>query len=267
MMRVFLLFVFLIVHIHVHAQVLAKVGNKEITLKEFEEKYAQLKNQVIEMPDKKSLLEDMINFEVGVQEAQKRGLEQDPIIRERLKQELYKGFVEKELAPKTVKIKPTEAELKSYYAKNPEIRANQIMIEVRPDASAEQKKEARKRALEIYESVRKSQRKFEELVKIYSDDPMSNKSGGDIGWQTRLTLYPAIYNQVSRLSVGQISPLIETPFGFFIVRLAAKKSFSDADQAMLRLAVQEEKKKRLYDQFITSLRSKYKIQVNSSSLN
>lgn len=266
-MRVYFLFFFLSLSFEGQTQVLAKVGNKEITLKDFEEKYAQLKNQVIEMPDKKSLLEDMINFEVGVQEAQKRGLEQDPVIRERLKQELYKGFVEKELAPKTVKIKPTESDLKSYYAKNPEIRANQILIEVRPDATSEQKKEARKRALEIYEAVRKSQRKFEELVKIYSDDPLSNKSGGDIGWQTRLTLYPAIYNQVSRLSVGQISPLIETPFGFFIVRLSAKKAFSEADQAMLRLAVQEEKKKRLYDQFIAGLRSKYKIQVNSSSLN
>lgn len=267
MMRVCFLFFFFSLSFEGHTEILAKVGNKEITLKDFEEKYAQLKNQVIEMPDKKSLLEDMINFEVGVQEAQKRGLEQDPVIRERLKQELYKGFVEKELAPKTVKIKPTESDLKSYYAKNPEIRASQILIEVRPDATAEQKKEARKRALEIYESVRKSQRKFEELVKIYSDDPLSNKSGGDIGWQTRLTLYPAIYNQVSRLSVGQISPLIETPFGFFIVRLSAKKAFSEADQAMLRLAVQEEKKKRLYDQFIAGLRSKYKIQVNTSSLN
>ncbi len=249
------------------AQVLAKVGNKEITVKEFEEKYEQLKKQLVEMPDKKSLLEDMINFEVGVQEAQKRGLEQDPLIRDRMKQELYKGFVEKELAPKTIKITTNDSELKSYSAKNPEIRASQILIEVRADATTEQKKEARKRAQEIYESVRKSQRKFEELVKIYSDDPLSNKSGGDIGWQTRLTLYPSIYSQASRLSVGQISPLIETPYGFFIVKLTGKKSFADSDHAMLRLAVQEEKKKKLYDQFIGGIRAKYKIQVNKNSLN
>jgi peptidyl-prolyl cis-trans isomerase C/peptidyl-prolyl cis-trans isomerase D len=246
------------------AQVLAKVGNTEITVKEFEEKYEQLKKQLVEMPDKKSLLEDMINFEVGVQEAQKRGLEQDPLIRDRMKQELYKGFVEKELAPKTIKITANDSELKSYYAKSPEIRASQILIEVRSDATAEQKKEARKRAQEIYDSVRKSQRKFEELVKIYSDDPLSNKSGGDIGWQTRLTLYPSVYNQVSRLSVGQISPLIETPFGFFIVKLTGKKSFADADHAMLRLAVQEEKKKKLYDQFIAGIRAKYKVQINKN---
>ena len=248
------------------AQVLAKVGNKEITVKEFEDKYAQLKNQVIEMPDKKKFLDDLISFEVGVQEAQKRGVDQDPAIRERLRQELYKGFVEKELAPKTIKITANDNEMKSYYSRNPELRASQIMIEVRPDASAEQKKEARKRAQEIYETVRKSQRKFEDLVKIYSDDPLSNKSGGDIGWQTRLTLYPSIYAPVSKMGVGQISPLIETPFGFFIVKLTAKKTFNDADRAMLRLAVQEEKKKALFDQFMSNLRSKYKIQVNKAAL-
>jgi peptidyl-prolyl cis-trans isomerase C/peptidyl-prolyl cis-trans isomerase D len=248
------------------AQVLAKVGNKEITLKEFEEKYALLKNQVLEMPDKKKFLDDLISYEVGVQEAQKRGLDQDPAIRERLRQELYKGFIEKELAPKTIKITATEAEMKSYYSRNPELKANQIMIEVRPDATAEQKKEVRKRAQEIFDTVRKSQRKFEDLVKIYSDDPLSSKSGGDIGWQTRLTLYPSIYAPVSKLAVGQVSPLIETPFGFFIVKLTGKKTYNDADHAMLRLAVQEEKKKALFDQFISSLRSKYKIQVNKAAL-
>ncbi len=248
------------------AQVLAKVGNKEITLKEFEEKYALLKNQVIEMPDKKKFLDDLIGYEVGLQEAQKRGLDQDPAIRERMRQELYKGFIEKELAPKTIKITANEAEMKSYYSRNPELRASQIMIEVRPDATADQKKEARKRAQEIFETVRKSQRKFEDLVKIYSDDPLSSKLGGDIGWQTRLTLYPSIYNPVSKLNAGQISSLIETPFGFFIVKLTAKKTYNDADRAMLRLAVQEEKKKALFDQFITKLRSKYTIQVNKAAL-
>lgn len=249
------------------ADILAKVGSSEITVQDFETKYNQLKLQVVEMPDKKKFLDDLINFEVGVQEAQKRGLEQDPVIKDRLRQELYKGFIEKELAPKTIKITANESEMKSYYSSNPEVRASQIMIEVRPDATADQKRDSKKRAQEIYEAVRKSQRKFEELVKIYSDDTLSNKAGGDIGWQTRLTMHPALYNGIVKLSVGQISPVIETPFGFFIIKLTEKKSYSDADHTMLRLAVQEQKKKKLYDQFITSLRSKYKVQINKSALN
>lgn len=248
------------------AQVLAKVGNREITKKEFEEKYALLKEQMLEVPDKKTLLDDMISFEVGVQEAQRRGLDKDPIIQDRMMQELYKGFVERELAPKTSKISVSEAELKAYYARYPEIRVSHIMIEVRPDAKPEQRKEARRRAQEIYEAVKKSQRKFEDLVKIYSDDMMSNKNGGDIGWQTRLTHYPTLYRAAIQLKVGEISPLVDTPYGLFIIKLTGRRSYSEADRAMLRLAVQEEKKKKLFDQFIGSLRSKYKIQVNSKAL-
>jgi len=248
------------------AQVVAKIGNREITKQEFEQKYDLLKTQMVEVPDKKTVLEDMVNFEVGVQEAQRRKLDQDPLIRDRMMQELYKGFIERELAPKIMKIQVNDADMKAYYARYPEIRTSHIMIEVRPDASAEQKKEARKRAMEIYENVKKSNRKFEDLVKIYSDDIMSNKTGGDIGWQTRLTHHPALYRASIKLQVGQLSDLVETPFGFFIIKLTGKRTFAEADRAMLRLAVQEEKKKKLFDQFIDSVRAKYQVQVNKAAL-
>jgi parvulin-like peptidyl-prolyl isomerase len=248
------------------AQVLAKVGNREITQKEFDEKYALIKEQLLEVPDKKTLLDDMISFEVGVQEAQKRNLDKDPIIRDRMMQELYKGFIEKELAPKTSRITVSEQDLKAYYRRYPEIRASHIMIEVRPDARPEQRKEARKRAEEIYAAVTKSHRKFEDLVKIYSDDMVSNKNGGDIGWQTRLTHYPSLYRAAIQLKIGQVSPLVETPYGIFIIKLTGRRNFAQADRAMLRLAVQEEKKKKLFDQFIAGIRSKYKIQVNKNAL-
>jgi parvulin-like peptidyl-prolyl isomerase len=248
------------------AQIVAKIGSREITKQEFDQKYDLLKSQMIDVPDRKTLLEDMVNFEIGVQEAQKRKFDQDPIIRDRMMQELYKGFIEKELAPKIVKLKVNQSEMKAYYSRYPEIRTSHIMIEVRPDASAEQKKEARKRALEIYANVKKSNRKFEDLVKIYSDDIMSNKTGGDIGWQTRLTHYPSLYRAATKLSVGQLSDLVETPFGFFIIKLTGKRSFAEADHAMLRLAVQEEKKKKLFDQFMATIRTKYKVQLNKAAL-
>ncbi len=266
-MRTILFTLFVCFAFGAHAQVAAKIGSKEISVKEFEEKYDEVRKQVVDAPDKKTFMEDLINFEVGLQEAQRRGFDQDPAIKERMEQELFKGFVEKELAPKTVKLTADDSEMRAYYSKNPELRLSQILIEVRADATPEQKKEARKRALDIADNVRKSQRKFEELVKIYSDDPLSNKSGGDIGWQNRLTLYPSLYRQSAKLSAGQITPLIETPFGFFIIKVTGKKSYADSDHAMVRLAVQEEKKKKLYDQFLSGIRAKYKVQINKNAVN
>mgnify|MGYP001554815834 CR=1 FL=1 len=256
----------LVFSVSAHAQVLAKIGSREITKQEFDQKYELLKGQMVEVPDRKTVLDDMVKFEVGLQEAQKKKMDQDPLIRDRMMQELYKGFIERELSPKIAKIQVSERDMKDYYSKNPEIRTSHIMIEVRPDATAEQKKEARKRAQEIYGNVRKSNSKFEDLVKIYSDDIMSNKTGGDIGWQTRLTHHPALYRASIKLNVGQISDLVETPFGFFIIKLTGKRAFNEADRAMLRLAVQEEKKKKLFDQFITGIRSKYQVQINKGAL-
>lgn len=245
-----------------HAQVIAKVGNVEITQKEFDEKYAILQEQLIDIPDRKTLLTDLVSFEVGVQEAMKRGLDKDPIIKDRMKQELYKGFIERELGPRVAKIAVNEGEMKEYYARFPEVRTSHIMIEIRPDATAQQKAQARAHAKEIYATVAKGGKKFEDFVRLYSDDVMSNNNGGDIGWQTRLTHYPSLYRTAIRLKVGQISGIVETPFGLFIIKLTGKKSYSDADHSMLRLAVQEEKKKKLFDSFIQGVKGKYNIQIS-----
>jgi parvulin-like peptidyl-prolyl isomerase len=247
-----------------HAQVIAKIGSTEITQKEFDEKYALLQEQLIDVPDRKTLLNDLVNFEVGVQEALKRGLDKDPIVRDRMRQELYKGFIERELGPRVAKINVSDKEMRAYYERYPEIRTSHIMIEIRPDATAAQKAEARSRAKEIHSAVSKDGKRFEDSVRLYSDDVVSKNSGGDIGWQTRLTHYPSLYRTALRLKIGQVSNVVETPFGLFIVKLTGKKSYSDADHAILRLAVQEEKKKRLFDNFISSVKNKYKVQISKS---
>lgn len=262
MTRVLFVFLCYISFSTAHSQVIAKVGNVEITQKEFDEKYAILQEQLIDVPDRRTLLNDLISFEVGVQEAYKRGLDKDPIIKDRMKQELYKGYVEKELGPKVSKIAVSDAEMKEYYARFPEIRTSHIMIEIRPDATAQQKAQARAHAKEIYGIVAKGGKKFEDLVKLYSDDTMSNNNGGDIGWQTRLTHYPSLYRTAVKLKIGQTSNIVETPFGLFIIKLTGKKNYAEADHSMLRLAVQEEKKKKIFDSFIDSIKSKYPVQIS-----
>lgn len=262
MTRLFFAFLCSLFASSLNAQVVAKVGNVEITQKDFDEKYALIQDQLIDVPDRKTLLNDLITFEIGVQEAYKRGLDKDPIIKDRMRQELYKGYVEKELGPKVAKISVSEAEMKEYYARYPEIRTSHIMVEIRPDANAQQKALARARAKEIHATVAGGSRKFEELVKLYSDDVMSNNNGGDIGWQTRLTHYPSLYRTASRLKIGQTSGIVETPFGLFIIKLTGKKTFNEADHSMLRLAVQEEKKKKLFDSFIGSIKGKYSVQIS-----
>jgi hypothetical protein len=80
------------------AQVVAKVGSSEITLKDFKAKYDDVKRQTVNPPTPEIFLDDLIRFEMGVQEAEKRNLSTDPQVRERLRQELYKALIDKEIS-------------------------------------------------------------------------------------------------------------------------------------------------------------------------
>lgn len=241
--------------------VVAKVGNKNITVSEFNSRYEDVLKQAINPPSKSVFLEDLIRYEIGVQEAEKRNMQNDPVVKERIRQEMYKGLVEKELGDRVKAIKVTENEMKAYYAKYPELRTSHILIEFKPDATAEQKKAARARAEEIYNEVRKSKRPFEELVALYTDDVLSKKSGGDVGWQSNMTLVPAYYNAALKLKVNQMSGLIETQYGYHIIKLTGRRSYADANKREIRRAVFDEKRKSIFDAYFVRLKKRYPTQV------
>jgi peptidyl-prolyl cis-trans isomerase C/peptidyl-prolyl cis-trans isomerase D len=203
---------------------------------------------------------------MGVQEATKRKLEDDPIVKERIRQEVYKGLIERELGNKVQEIKVTDAEMQAYYKKNPEIRTSHILTEFRPDATAEQKKAARERATEIFNEVKKGKRTFEEYVGLYTDDVLSKRTGGDVGWQTGLTLVPAYYNTAMEMKLNEIRGLIETQYGFHVIKKTGVRSYSEANKRTIRAAVFDEKRKKIFDAYFAQLRKQYPVRTNKDKL-
>lgn len=244
--------------------VVAEVGNKKITLEEFNKKYSQVLG-AYNPPTRTEFLEDLVRFEVGIQEAKKRNLEKDPLVQERLQTEMYKVLLEKELTDKVSKIEVSEAEMKTWYKKNPEVRLSQILVEIKPDATSQQRAEAKKRADEIYTEVKKSKRPFEELVKLYSDD-LSKHAGGDIGWQSRMTIVPIVYETTLKMKVGEIQGPIDTKFGFQIIKLTGKRTYENAFRPQVRAGVFDEKRKVIFDDFFKKLKAQYSIKTNASAI-
>lgn len=247
-------------------EVVAQVGTKRITLNEFNKKYNEVRSQTINPPTKQQFLEDLVRYELGLQEAEKRNLEKDPLVQDRVRQELYKALLEKDLGQQVQKIQVSEAEMKAWYAKNPEIRTSHILIEVKSGATPEQRVEAQKRAQEIYKEVRGSKRSFEELVRLYSDDPLSKQAGGDVGWQSRVTLMPSYYEAVLGMKVNEIKGLIETPFGFHIIKLTGRRGYEEANKRQIRAAVFDEKRKNAFNAYFERLKKQYSIKTNPSAL-
>lgn len=248
-------------------EVVATVGNKKITLEDFSKKYNEIRAQTQNPPTKQQFLEDLVRYEVGLQEAEKRGLEKDPIVQDRMRQELYKALLEKELSKKIEAIQVNEAEMQAWYKNNPEMRLSHILIELKSGATAEQRSEAKKRAEDIFDKeVKNSKRPFEELVKLFSDDPYSKPAGGDMGWQSRLVLPPSLYDAALNTKVGDIRGVVESMLGFHIIKVTGKRTYEQANKRQIRAAVFDEKRRALFNEYFDKTKKQYTIKTNPSLL-
>jgi parvulin-like peptidyl-prolyl isomerase len=246
-------------------EVVASVGARKIMLSDFNRRFNEVKN-LVNPPTKKQFLEDLVRFEIGLGEAESRGLEKDPVYQEKAKAELYKTYLEKELAETVQKISVSDKEMEDYYKRSPEIRFSTILIESKPGANPAQKQEVEKRAKEILDEVKKSKRSFEELVKLYSDDPATKSMGGDAGFQSRMMLTPGFYDAIANMKTGEIKGLVPSPFGFHIVKVTARRDFAGADKRQLRMAVFSEKKLLVLNSHFEGLKKKYPVSTNLKAI-
>ncbi len=60
---------------------------------------------------------------------------------------------------------------------------------------------------------------FEKIAKRESQDSASAIQGGDLGWNRRAQMVPAFDQMMFYLSAGQISPIVETQYGYHIIRV------------------------------------------------
>lgn len=248
------------------AQVLATAGSAKITVEDFQRRLEEIRKQTTNPPTNEQFLEDLIRFEIGLQEADKLKLQNDPLVKERYKQVLYNSLLEKQIGSKVETIQITESEMKDYYKKNPEIRLAHILIDVKPNATTEERDATRKRAEEILDEVKKSKRPFEQLVKLYSDDTPTKEMGGDIGFQSRVTLMPLIYETAMNMKAGEIKGLIETRFGFHILKMIERRSYDMADKRQIRAAVFEDKRAKVFNDYFEKLKKSYRVDIHKDVL-
>ena len=118
----------------------------------------------------------------------------------------------------------TDAEVAEAYDRNkaamPKREAavtwRQVIITPKPSPAA--KEFARVKAESILADL-KSGADFEKLAKRESMDPGSKDNGGDLGWNRRGRMVPAFDRWMFALTPGVLSPVVETPFGYHIIRV------------------------------------------------
>ncbi len=103
---------------------------------------------------------------------------------------------------------------------NAEVEIREIVY--KPKVNATEQAKARQRIEDLLRRIGQGE-DFAELAKKFSDDPGSGAQGGDLGFQKRGTFVPAFEAMAYNLETNQISPIIETEFGFHIIQLLERR--------------------------------------------
>lgn len=126
-------------------------------------------------------------------------------------------------------IKVTPSEVKAYFDKlskdslpyfNATIELQQIVM--KPRVSFEQKKAAKDKAQGILDRIKKGEN-FELLANLYSEDIGSAQQGGLLDWAPRGTYVKEFEGAAFKLKAGEISDLVETPFGYHIIQMVERR--------------------------------------------
>lgn len=104
---------------------------------------------------------------------------------------------------------------------NAEVELGEIAMNVL--ISQENKNAAREKLEKIRKRIVDENENFAELASIFSDDPGSARSGGDLGWAKRGSYVPEFEAAAYNLEEGEVSEIIETQFGYHLLQLMGRR--------------------------------------------
>ena len=124
-----------------------------------------------------------------------------------------------------------EADLKTYYEQNvqrlggqEERRASHILLAAGKTAAAAEREKAKAKAGQLLAAVKKAPDSFAEVAKKNSQDPGSAPNGGDLDFFARGAMAKPFEDVAFSLKKGEISDVVETEFGYHIIRVTDVKA-------------------------------------------
>ena len=163
--------------------------------------------------------------------AKKEGFDRKPEVKERLSY-VIDQYIGSEYLRRVVTADVTvpDEELKKYYNEHekefvvPEkIRVRHIFFAADKDATAEAKEKARGKAEKVLELLRKGG-DFAKLAGEYSEDTDTAAKGGELGYLSPGKTNSAEFEKAAfALKSGEVSPIVETPFGYHIIKVEERQ--------------------------------------------
>jgi peptidyl-prolyl cis-trans isomerase C len=168
-----------------------------------------------------------------------------------------------------VAVKPEQ--VADFYQKNPDkfkqgerVRASHILIAFPQNADAAAKQAAKTKAEALLKDV-KSGKDFAALAKQNSQDPGSAQNGGDLNYFEKGQMVGPFDQAVFSLQPGQTSDLVETQFGYHIIKLTDKQASRtvpiDEVRPQIQQYLENEARQQATQAFVESLKAKGKVEI------
>ena len=245
-------------------KVVAKVGDRAITVDELEGEWANASRMIIkgipELDRKKELVNKMIGDQVVILEAYKEGInnevESDSNFAKQKESMLLQVLYKKEIADKS---KATEAELKEEYEKQKEeIHAWHILVTTKEQADS------------IYQAL-KNGADFAQLAKEKSIDPSAQNNSGDLGSFRWGKMVPEFQEEAFKMKEGEISRPVKTQYGWHIIKVVEKKKvdqppFEEAKR-MLQARLEQVKSQKRVKEYFDEMKKKVGFKIDEKALN
>ena len=198
--------------------------------------------------------EELVNREILMQEALRRGLPNRPDIKAQIAvaqqtvvlRALIEDFVKKNT--------PSDAEVTARYnalikdAGGKEYHLHHILVDNEQQAK------------DLIAKI-KGGASFEDLAKQYSKDPGSGKNGGDLDWSDPKAYVPEFADAATHLQKGQMSETpVHTQFGWHIIRVDDVRSITPPPLEQVRPQIVQQIQQEKLQAFEEGLRKNAKIQ-------
>jgi len=192
----------------------ARIDSMEVPSEEIEDQLDKRISQILEM-----MGDDISQFEsyYGMTISQAKELNRIDLRKRLNAQKMQASIMEG--------IKITPAEVIEYFDDiptdslpffNSEVEIAEIIY--KPQVNPAERKKALDKINEVVEKLNNGE-SFEDLARKYSDDLGSGQQGGSLGRQTRGTFVTEFEAAAYKLNNHEVSDIVETPFGYHIIRL------------------------------------------------
>ncbi|HLE56257.1 MAG TPA: peptidylprolyl isomerase, partial [Rhodothermia bacterium] len=145
-----------------------------------------------------------------------------------------------------------------------EMRVSEILIRVPRGATPAARGEARAKAERCLQRARAGE-DFAAVAKSESEDETTAPQGGDLGFVSRGSLVEAVEEAAFRLKPGQVSEVMETPYGLHLVKVTDSRPagvlpLDEVRERIIAVLTQERRLKE-QDAFVADLRKSAAIEV------